>query len=43
MQCHSSLGSWRINPHGPGFDAGRLADANPVTCLLCHRSGAVRE
>jgi hypothetical protein len=43
MQCHSSLGSWRINPHGPGFDAGRLADASPVTCLLCHRSGAVRE
>jgi hypothetical protein len=40
MQCHSALGSWRINPHGPGFNASRLGDANRITCLLCHRSGA---
>jgi hypothetical protein len=39
MQCHSALGSWRINPHGPGFNASRLGDANRITCLLCHRSG----
>ena len=35
MQCHSQLGS-RINPHGPGFDAARVASKNPQMCLMCH-------
>lgn len=35
MQCHSQLGS-RINPHGPGFDAPRMASKNPQMCLMCH-------
>ena len=35
MQCHSDLGS-RINPHGPGFDAGRMQSRNPQLCLMCH-------
>ena len=35
MQCHSQLGS-RINPHGPGFDAARMASKNPQMCLMCH-------
>lgn len=35
MQCHSDLGS-RINPHGPGFDAARMASKNPQLCLMCH-------
>ena len=35
MQCHSDLGS-RINPHGPGFNAARMASKNPQLCLMCH-------
>jgi len=35
MQCHSDLGS-RIDPHGPGFDAARMASKNPEMCLMCH-------
>ena len=35
MQCHSQLGS-RINPHGPGFDAQRMAARNARMCLTCH-------
>jgi hypothetical protein len=38
MQCHSTLGAWRVNPHGPGFDPGRMADASRLMCALCHRS-----
>ncbi|MDT8340952.1 MAG: hypothetical protein RQ751_05520 [Longimicrobiales bacterium] len=37
--CHAAVGSWRINPHGPGFDAARLRDANVWSCLACHRNG----
>jgi hypothetical protein len=36
-QCHSAVGGWRINPHGPGFDPGPARDANPFSCLRCHR------
>lgn len=35
MQCHSQLGA-RINPHGPGFDAARMAARNSRICLACH-------
>lgn len=42
MRCHAATGSWRISPHGPGFDAARAQAANPVTCRLCHRAGTVR-
>ena len=35
MQCHSDLGA-RINPHGPGFDAARMASRNSQLCLVCH-------
>ncbi|HSM36154.1 MAG TPA: cytochrome c3 family protein [Longimicrobiales bacterium] len=36
-QCHSAVGGWRINPHGPGFDAQPAREANPFSCLRCHR------
>jgi hypothetical protein len=39
-QCHSAALGWRINPHGPGFDAARMRQANPLLCRLCHRGGA---
>ncbi len=36
LTCHSALGSRRINPHGPGFDAERLRKKNPQMCSACH-------
>ncbi len=36
VSCHSALGSRRINPHGPGFDANRLKQKNPQMCTACH-------
>ena len=36
MQCHSQFGSFRVNPHGPGFDARRAQRANPQICGACH-------
>ena len=35
MRCHSTLG-WGVNPHGPGFDASRMASRNRQVCLRCH-------
>ncbi len=34
-QCHSNSG-WSINPHGPNFDAARMAARNRTMCLRCH-------
>lgn len=36
LQCHSVLGSFRVNPHGRGFDARRAWDRNPAICFACH-------
>ncbi len=38
VRCHSAVGGWRINPHGPGFPAGRLAARNAASCRWCHAS-----
>ena len=35
MQCHATT-TQRINPHGPGFDARRLARRSTEACVLCH-------
>jgi hypothetical protein len=35
LACHATTG-WGVNPHGPGFQAGRLASRNPTQCLMCH-------
>lgn len=35
QQCHSQLG-WRVNPHGPDFDAVRMHARNRALCLRCH-------
>jgi hypothetical protein len=40
-QCHSASGGWGINPHGPGFDPVRAAEANRSGCLVCHRAGSL--
>jgi hypothetical protein len=34
-RCHSDVGL-RVNPHGPGFDAARMAKRNRQMCLTCH-------
>ncbi|MCC6929729.1 MAG: cytochrome c3 family protein [Gemmatimonadaceae bacterium] len=41
MQCHSNIGL-RVNPHGPGFDAERMAKRNRQMCLMCHISDPLR-
>jgi len=40
LTCHSVVGGRRFNPHGPGFDADRLAKKNPQMCAVCH-GGAI--
>jgi hypothetical protein len=35
LRCHSTLGQ-RVNPHGPGFDAKRMAARNKLVCRQCH-------
>ncbi|MBI4545790.1 MAG: hypothetical protein HY703_11385, partial [Gemmatimonadetes bacterium] len=35
-RCHSRKGGWGVNPHGPGFDAERMAGRNRVVCARCH-------
>jgi hypothetical protein len=37
LQCHSAR-SRNINPHGPGFNAEKLASKNQNLCLFCHFS-----
>ena len=37
VRCHSAFGGWGINPHGPGFDPVRAAEANRSGCVICHR------
>ena len=36
VQCHSTVGAFRVNPHGPNFDAARGWARAPETCLVCH-------
>jgi hypothetical protein len=40
MQCHAQ-GGWSISPHGPNFDASRMASRNRQICLACHFSDPV--
>ena len=41
LQCHSASSGWRINPHGPGFNAD-LGSKNPAMCRTCHVGGPPR-
>jgi hypothetical protein len=40
-QCHSQVGAFRVNPHGPDFDARRAQKRNAAACFLCHPSNPV--
>ena len=35
-QCHSVLGAFKVNPHGPDFDPERARARNARVCLACH-------
>lgn len=35
MTCHSSSG-WKVNPHGPSFNAAAMYRANRLMCMRCH-------
>lgn len=36
LQCHSTVGAFQVNPHGPGFDPERARSRNPAICFVCH-------
>lgn len=36
LQCHSTIGAFRVSPHGPDFDPERTRSRNGQTCFLCH-------
>jgi hypothetical protein len=42
VQCHSTIGSFRVDPHGPSFDAERGWARAPETCLVCHLERPLR-
>lgn len=39
VRCHSAVGGWRVNPHGPSFPASRTAVRNAASCRWCHVGG----
>jgi hypothetical protein len=36
LACHSGILGRGVNPHGPGFNAERMASRNRITCRWCH-------
>lgn len=42
LRCHSARSGWRINPHGPDFDADAVGEANKGMCLACHPASFLR-
>lgn len=42
LQCHSELGAFQVNPHGPDFDARRAYSRNPLICAACHVGDPLR-
>jgi hypothetical protein len=36
LQCHSQKGAFKVNPHGPNFDAEAARKRNAQICLACH-------
>lgn len=38
LRCHSARSGWRVNPHGPEFDPGHVADKSTQSCAICHFS-----
>jgi hypothetical protein len=40
IKCHSTT-TWGVNPHGPNFNAERMAEKNTQICYYCHVSNPV--
>lgn len=36
LQCHSTLGAFKVSPHGSDFDARSAWEKNPAICFACH-------
>lgn len=36
LQCHSTLGAFKVNPHGRDFDPDLARSKNPWICRACH-------
>ncbi len=41
LRCHSAKSGLRMNPHGPGFKADRLAARSTISCGVCHTADQV--
>jgi len=41
LRCHSAKFGLRISPHGPGFDAERLAARSTMSCGVCHTADQI--
>ena len=41
LRCHSAKSGLRIGPHGPGFDADRLAARSTISCGICHTADQI--
>lgn len=42
VRCHSAAGGWGVNPHGPGFEAARIASRSTASCRQCHLSNPLK-
>ena len=38
LKCHSAKSGWRVSPHGPSFDPGRVSDRSTMSCGICQFS-----
>jgi hypothetical protein len=36
LQCHSTLGAFKVSPHGSDFDPQVAWEKNPAICFACH-------
>ncbi len=36
LQCHSTLGAFKVSPHGSDFDPESAWEKNPAICFACH-------
>jgi predicted CXXCH cytochrome family protein len=42
LQCHSTLGAFKVSPHTRDFDARRAQQRNPIICKACHIGDPIR-
>ena len=43
LQCHSTLGAFKVSPHGSDFDANAAWEKNPAICFACHVDAPIGE